>query len=139
MFKTIYISTLFIMGTAIQASAQKKDNCDDNCEKSNNPKVVFTCKLTTPELRELKATVIDSLKSQIQSKEELKNGYEYKFAGSDKTVDELVSFIKTERECCDFFTFNLSVSGDKSFALLEIVGPKGVKKFIKTELDLQIC
>jgi len=66
----------------------------------------------------------------------LKNGYAYKFVGSDKTVDELTNFIKTERQCCDFFTFNLSITGDKTVAWLEIVGPKGSKEFIKTELDL---
>jgi hypothetical protein len=51
-------------------------------------------------------------------------------------VDELTSFIKTERECCSFFTFNLSVAGDKSAAWLELSGPEGAKDFIKTELGL---
>ena len=69
-------------------------------------------------------------------KKELKNGYSYKFAGTDKMVDELAEFIKTERECCDFFTFKLSTGGDKGQAWLEISGPKGSKDFIKTELDL---
>lgn len=49
----------------------------------------------------------------------MKNGYAYKFTGSDKMVDELTAFIKTERQCCDFFTFNLSVTGDKTTAWLE--------------------
>jgi hypothetical protein len=77
---------------------------------------MLTCKLTTPELRQRKATVIASLKSQMTDKKELKNGYSYKFAGTDKMVDELAEFVKTERECCDFFTFHLSISGDKSEA-----------------------
>ena len=80
------------MGTAIRTSAQIKENCDDNCEKKNNASVVITYKLTSSELRERKATVIASLKSQIQSKKELKNGYTYKFADSNKTLDDLVSF-----------------------------------------------
>jgi len=96
----------------------------------------FACKLTTPELRERKATIIASLKKQMLKKKDLKNGFAYKFSGSDAMVDELTMFVKTERACCDFFIFNLSISGDKSEAWLEITGRKGVKDFIKTELDL---
>jgi hypothetical protein len=45
---------------------------------------------------------------------ELPNGNAYKFSGEDVTVDELRGFIKTGRQCCEFFTFNLSVKGDKA-------------------------
>jgi len=76
------------------------------------------------------------LKSKILTKKELKNGYAYKFVGTDKKLDELAEFIKAERACCGFFIFHLSISGDKSTALLEISGQKGVKDFIKTELEL---
>ena len=50
-------------------------------------------------------------------------------------VNELATFVKTERASCDFFVFNL-ISGDKSEAWLEITGPKGTKDFIRTELEL---
>jgi hypothetical protein len=116
-------------------SSKSSTVCSDDCE-AENKKNALTCKLTTPELRQRKETVIKSLKSQILTKKELKNGYSYKFAGTDKMVDELAEFVKTERACCDFFVFNLSISGDKSEAWLEITGPKGAKDFIKTELEL---
>jgi hypothetical protein len=51
-------------------------------------------------------------------------------------LDELTEFIKTERECCDFFVFNLSISGDKSEAWLELTGEEGAKNFIESELGL---
>ena len=69
-------------------------------------------------------------------KEELKDGYAFKFSGTDKMIDELTEFIKTERECCDFFTFNLSISGDKSEAWLELTGASGAKDFISTDLGM---
>jgi len=62
--------------------------------------------------------------------------YAFKFPGTDAMLDELTEFIKTERECCDFFTFNISISGDKSEAWLELTGLEGAKDFIKTELEL---
>jgi hypothetical protein len=72
----------------------------------------------------------------MTDKKELKDGYAFKFPGTDKMLDELTEFIKTERECCDFFTFNLSISGDKSEAWLELTGVEGAKDFISTELGL---
>jgi len=87
-------------------------------------------------MKERKATVIANLQKELIEKKELKNGYAFKFKGTDAMVDELTSFIKTERECCSFFIFNLSVAGDKSAAWLELSGPEGTKDFIKTELGL---
>jgi len=107
-----------------------------NHHVASYPPGTITCKLTTPELRQRKATVLASLKQQVLEKQELDNGYAYRFSGSDKLLDELTEFIKTERECCDFFIFGLSVSGDKSEAWLELTGPAGTKDFISTELGL---
>lgn len=70
------------------------------------------------------------------ARKELKNGYSYKFTGTDKTLDELTDFIKTERACCSFFVFNLSIKGDKSEAWLELTGPKGAKEFIEGEMGM---
>lgn len=96
----------------------------------------LTCKLTTAELRQRKATVIASLKNLVIEKRELPNGFAFKFHGSDDTVDALTEFIKTERRCCDFFSFDLSVSGDESEAWLRLTGPDGAKAFITDELGL---
>lgn len=114
---------------------QQKEVCSDEC-KAQNKTAQMSCKLTTPELQKRKETVIASLKKQIIEKKELKNGYAFKFLGSDELLDELTEFIKTERACCDFFTFALSVSGDKSEAWLELTGADGAKDFIISELGL---
>lgn len=94
------------------------------------------CKLTAPELRERKATVIAQLKNQVLQKTELENGFAYRFEGADAMLDALVAFVKMERRCCDFFNFQLSIRGDGREAWLEITGPEGTKDFIRTELEL---
>jgi hypothetical protein len=96
----------------------------------------LTCTLTSAEMHERKATIIANLQKEMIEKKELTNGYAFKFNGRDEMVDELSSFIKTERECCSFFNFNLSVAGNKSTAWLELTGPEGAKDFITTELGL---
>ena len=108
--------------------------CSDKCKASISSKEL-TCKLTSPQLQERKATVIASLKSQIIDKKELPDGYAFKFAGADSVIDELTEFIKTERSCCDFFSFNLKVSGDKKEAWLELTGEERAKDFITSELE----
>ena len=95
----------------------------------------LSCKLTTPELQQRKNTVIAELKSQVLEKTETEKGFKYKFNGSDKMLDLLNSFIKTERLCCSFFVFNLTASSDNSFAWLELSGPEGTKDFIKHEIE----
>jgi hypothetical protein len=117
------------------AKTDTTSKCGDNCE-GNGDTTVMACKMTTEALRKRKETVLLSLKNKITGKKELENGYAFKFSGSDATIDELIEFIKTERECCDFFTFNLSISGNKSEAWLELTGAKGAKGFICSELGL---
>lgn len=102
--------------------------------RSNDRTMEIACRLTAPELRERKETIIASLKKQILEKKELQNGYAFRFAGTDQAIDELAEFIKTERECCSFFTFRLIVSGNKSETWLELTGPAGVKDMITTEI-----
>lgn len=94
----------------------------------------LTCKLTTPELRERKATVIASLKGLVKERTELESGFLYQFEGSDENLDRLIDFIKTERICCDFFTFDLKIRRDSAF--LKITGPPGAKDFLKNEVQL---
>ena len=114
-------STIFIALTALTISScnNSKDNkmtvdnktvsvCSDDCKAKSKPGEL-SCKLTGPELRKRKETVLASLKTQMIEKKELKDGYAFKFPGTDRMLDELNEFIKAERECCDFFTFNLSI------------------------------
>lgn len=137
---TIILTTITIFSCQDKSSKMTGEtktemSCSDNC-KAKSKTTELTCKLTSAEMQKRKATVLESLRKQITEKKELPNGYAFKFAGTDKMLDELTEFIKTERECCDFFTFNLSIGGDKNEIWLELTGADGVKDIIKTELEL---
>lgn len=95
----------------------------------------LSCKLTSPELRKRKQEVIAELKKLTLEKSELTNGYSYKFNGTDEMLDMLNDFIKSERQCCDFFNFRITVTND-AFVWLDIYGRKGAKEFITTELEI---
>jgi hypothetical protein len=102
----------------------------------NNACPDFACQLTTQDLALRKATVLTSLKKDILECTETATGYLYKFNGVDTMIDQLCEFVKTERQCCDFFTFTLTIQKETSFIFLEIAGPEGAKEFIKSELGL---
>lgn len=100
----------------------------------NPPTQSLSCKLSTAAFRERKALVLKSLKARILHKKEMPNGFAYQFEGTDEDLDELMYFIKTERECCNFFVFKLSIAKKDEYVWLEISGPEGVKAFIEEEL-----
>ena len=79
--------------------------------------------------------MLASLKRQVLERKELPDGYSFRFPGTDQVLDELIEFIKTERTCCEFFHFTLSVNSDKQAVWLTLTGTEGVKAFITTELD----
>lgn len=94
----------------------------------------IACKLPSAEFRERKATVIAALKAAVLERAALPDGYSYTFCGDDATIDQLAAFIKTERECCAFFTFTLTVAGGR--AVLLLTGPAGAREFVETEIGL---
>ena len=96
----------------------------------------LTCSLTTPELRKRKETVLRQLRTGMRHKKEVADGYLFTFSGDDASMEQLNEFIRTERECCSFFTFGLTVKGDKSEIILSLTGPEGSKDFIRDELQL---
>lgn len=104
------------------------------CTAMETPSKPITCKLTIPELQKRKATVIADLKTLVLERKELENGFLYKFEGTDEILDKLNDFIKTERMCCEFFTFQTTV--EENVARLMITGPNGVKEFLKDEVNL---
>lgn len=98
---------------------------------SNTAKPI-ACTLTSKEVQIRKATIIAELKNKIIERHDLPNSYSYKFNGDDESIDRHISFIKSERQCCSFFTFNLSISDD--FAILELTGPEVAKDFVESEI-----
>jgi hypothetical protein len=123
----IYLIALLAF-ISLAANGQTKTTAMETATKP------VTCKLTTAELQKRKATVIAELKALVLERKELENGYSYKFEGTDETLDKLNDFIKTERMCCDFFTFHITV--EDQTALLSITGSNGAKEFLKAEVDL---
>jgi hypothetical protein len=125
------IVKLPVMMLLMVASLTSHSQTDNQMEKATKP---LSCKLTTRELQERKVTVIANLKALVLERKESADGFSYKFDGKDEILDLINDFIKTERMCCDFFTFQLTV--EDGSATLAISGPPGTKDFITHEIEL---
>lgn len=131
---TLGIICMLINAFTVEAQCSK-DCTGHNKQVTKMKQKTLSCKLTSPELRKRKDEVIAKLKKHILTKKELPNGYSYKFNGTDEILDEVTAFVKSERQCCDFFDFKVTVTND-TFLWLDIYGPEGAKEFINTELEL---
>jgi hypothetical protein len=95
----------------------------------------LSCKLSEPALQQRKTGIIGELKKLITGKKELPDGYAFKFPGTDEVLDLLTGFVKSERQCCDFFSFRIHVANQHTI-WFDITGPAGAKEFITTEMEL---
>jgi hypothetical protein len=103
-------------------------------QNSNNMKISkpITCKLTSPELQERKATVVAELKTLLLEKENGRHGVKLKFEATEQMLDKLTTFVKTERLCCDFLTFTITI--EENFVWMDLTGPEGTREFLEAEV-----
>jgi hypothetical protein len=97
---------------------------------------IIACKLSPTELMARKANLLKDLKPLVVHSSETTSGFIYTFQEGDSTTHHLLEFIKAERSCCPFLSFQLTFPPDGGPVQLELSGRKGVKDFIKTELEL---
>lgn len=94
----------------------------------------ITCSLTAPERQAREQVLQREVFSGIQEVRELPDGYALRYPGDAAWVDTLAGFIRFERECCPFFTFELRCAPERGPLWLWLRGPEGVKAFVAAML-----
>ena len=64
---------------------------------------------------------------------ELEDGIAFKFPVDE--FENIVTYIRNERHCCAFFTFDLKISSHHGPIWLHIHGNEQIKNFLKNELQ----
>lgn len=104
------------------SESDEPDSSDLACELSDEEQI---------ERRErLSATVFE----RIEDIEEHETGYSVTFPGTAGALNEVLSFIATERECCPFLRFELDVAPNDGPITLRMTGPSDVKDLIEHAL-----
>jgi hypothetical protein len=141
---SLLFSVMFIASCKDKSHEESKMECckkDVAVVEAGGNKVVvsdtnnLSCSLTSAELDKRKRNVLDVIKSKIKERKELKDGYSFRFENSDETIDMITEFIKSERQCCNFFNFSMTVKNDGTL-WFDLTGPKEAKEVIGTELGL---
>lgn len=91
----------------------------------------IACKLSEPELRRRRDTVLRGVSRAIQEIVELEDGYAYRFGAEDGRLMSLAEIVSFERECCPFLRWRLSAEPGEGPLWLEARGPAGSKEFLR--------
>lgn len=96
----------------------------------------LACALTGADFRARRDLVLESFFNQRDGTEELADGYAFRFDNARRWAAPALEFIEIEQTCCPFFTFQLEFSPASGPLRLKLLGPDGVKEFIRNELGL---
>lgn len=96
--------------------------------------MTIACLLTDLELQERRSAILRKAGRAVLETKALTNGYAYRFPAEDLWLDELISLIRLERQCCPFLTFRLTAEPENGPLWLEVTGPSAVKEFLASFL-----
>lgn len=94
----------------------------------------IACRLTDKEQGRRWEELTGGLFSGCEGTNELNDGYEFVFPGGADWAKALASFVVSERECCPFFTFEMTFEPEGGTISLRMRGPEGTKEFIGMEI-----
>jgi hypothetical protein len=98
----------------------------------------FACDMSAldPDQRARHRVLAGRLRPIVRAFEELENGYAVRFDPEPATVVALAEFITLERRCCPFFGLSVELEPEHGPLFLRVVGPSGVKPFIRAEFGI---
>src|SRR5439155_16939293 len=89
----------------------------------------IACTLTNTDRQE-RGSVLQRVGEAIVEVKELGSGKHSRFPADSRWLDELITVIRLERECCQFLKFGLIVEPGTGPIWLELTGPDGTKEFL---------
>ena len=108
---------------------------DVKTSNQQREEIALACSLRDEELVRRRESDLGAIRTGFEEGNELPDGYELRYPGSDEWIGRLTEFIVNERACCPFFTFELVVEPNQGPIWLRLRGPGEVKAFIGTMVD----
>lgn len=96
----------------------------------------IACRLSARDLAERREEVTRQLFAHVDAREELPDGFGFRFPAADPWAALALEFIQTERECCPFFRFEMIFMPNDGPFWLRLGGSAEAKAFILSELGL---
>ena len=90
----------------------------------------IVCTLTPAALQARREGLLSDLLRRAEAHEELPQGYRLRFAATGETLSAIARTVDSERRCCRFLRFGITVEPDEGPILLELSGPPGTREFV---------
>ena len=101
-----------------------------------NKKIPIACILPSHEQAKRREIIINDFFKGIEETRELRDGFSFRYPGTDEWISKLSEFIMFERKCCcPFLTFELLFTSNGGPVHLYIGGSKDAKGFIKKDCN----
>ena len=96
----------------------------------------IVCTLTPDALRARREGLLSDLLRHAETQETLRHGMRLRFASSSETLATIARAVESERLCCRFLRFAITVEPEEGPILLELTGPPGTREFLEALLDM---
>jgi hypothetical protein len=103
---------------------------------SENNSIPLACTLSADQLPQ-RQQVIQALFQRLIETRELDQGFEFIFPGEEQMISELADFIRFERNCCRFLSFELRFEPEQGPLHLRILGTQEAKPIIREIFRLE--
>ncbi len=104
----------------------------ENNEKT--PGMAIACSLQNKALAARKEKLQQLIFSKAEEVIELEEVLRFTFPSSERFSLQLIKFINAERQCCPFFTFQVTFMPEGGATLLEVGGSRQAKEAVKSLL-----
>ncbi len=101
----------------------------NDAKKSKKRDLLVACTLSGPEQTTRRAEV-EEIFGECLRADELEDGYEFFFPGSEEWAVRLTELVVFERACCPFFTFELVFEPEGGPIRLRVRGPEGAEDIV---------
>jgi hypothetical protein len=95
----------------------------------DSDRLPIACTLTATDRQE-RGELLQRVGAALLEVRELESGYAYRFPAGSRWLDELITVIRLERDCCQFLKFGLIAEPGSGPIWLELTGPSGTKEFL---------
>jgi hypothetical protein len=94
------------------------------------PDLPVVCTLGPQALSKRREGLFADLVRHAATHEELDNGHRLTFAATDEAIAIILKTVTSERHCCQFLRFQITVEPGGRPIALELTGPHGTKEFV---------
>ena len=95
----------------------------------------IVCTLPPGELKRRGEDLLPGLLARAASREPLTEGLRLRFTPSVDILETITRTIDAERQCCQFFRFQLTVEPGLGPIVLDVSGPPGTGRFLAGLID----